>query len=118
VRLLELDPAFTISAFIARGGQSNAKLLIEGLGKRACPNELRAPRRRGDRTLTGFCAVHESETGTFRHAVMSEWVRFRDKPEVGLRGVGAALTLLGHRAVTSEMRDGTSENQLQFTWLF
>jgi adenylate cyclase len=32
-RLLEFDPAFTISAFIARGGQSNAKLLIEGLRK-------------------------------------------------------------------------------------
>jgi adenylate cyclase len=32
VRLLELDPAFTISALIARG-QSNAKLLIEGLRK-------------------------------------------------------------------------------------
>src|SRR6185503_8814988 len=29
--LLELDPAFTISVWIARGGQSNAKLLIEGL---------------------------------------------------------------------------------------
>ena len=32
-RLLEFDPAFTISAFIARGGQSNAKLIIEGLRK-------------------------------------------------------------------------------------
>jgi adenylate cyclase len=30
-RLLQLDPAFTISAWIARGGQSNAKLHIEGL---------------------------------------------------------------------------------------
>src|SRR5262249_39876984 len=29
-RLLEVDPAFTISSWIARGGQSNAKLLIEG----------------------------------------------------------------------------------------
>ncbi|MHC2287745.1 winged helix-turn-helix domain-containing tetratricopeptide repeat protein [Bradyrhizobium barranii] len=38
-RLLEFDPAFTISAFIARGGQSNAKLLIEGLRKAGCPNE-------------------------------------------------------------------------------
>jgi adenylate cyclase len=37
--LLELDPAFTISAWIARGGQSNAKLLIEGLRKAGCPNE-------------------------------------------------------------------------------
>ena len=37
VRLLELDPAFTISAFIARGGQSNAKLLIEGLRKAGLP---------------------------------------------------------------------------------
>lgn len=35
--LLELDPAFTISAWIARGGQSNAKLLIEGLRKAGLP---------------------------------------------------------------------------------
>jgi adenylate cyclase len=32
-RVLEVDPAFTISEWIARGGQSNAKLLIEGLRK-------------------------------------------------------------------------------------
>ncbi|MEK9281974.1 MULTISPECIES: winged helix-turn-helix domain-containing tetratricopeptide repeat protein [unclassified Bradyrhizobium] len=36
-RLREVDPAFTISAFIARGGQSNAKLLIEGLRKAGLP---------------------------------------------------------------------------------
>jgi adenylate cyclase len=36
-RLLEVDPAFTISAWIARGGQSNAKLLIEGLQKAGLP---------------------------------------------------------------------------------
>jgi Flp pilus assembly protein TadD len=36
-RLLEFDPAFTISAFIVRGGQSNAKLLIEGLRKAGLP---------------------------------------------------------------------------------
>jgi adenylate cyclase len=36
-RLLEVDPAFTISAWIARGGQSNAKLLIEGLRKAGLP---------------------------------------------------------------------------------
>ena len=30
-RLLELDPAFTISAPIIRGGQSNTKLLTDGL---------------------------------------------------------------------------------------
>jgi adenylate cyclase len=36
-RVLEIDPAFTISAFIARGGQSNAKLLIEGLRKAGLP---------------------------------------------------------------------------------
>jgi adenylate cyclase len=37
-RLLELDPAFTISAWIARGGwQSNSKLLIEGLRKAGLP---------------------------------------------------------------------------------
>jgi len=36
-RVLEFDPAFTISAFIARGGHSNAKLLIEGLRKAGLP---------------------------------------------------------------------------------
>jgi len=36
-RVLEFDPAFTISAWIARGGQSNAKLLIEGLRKAGLP---------------------------------------------------------------------------------
>jgi len=36
-RLLELDPALTISGWIARGGQSNAKLLIEGLRKAGLP---------------------------------------------------------------------------------
>jgi adenylate cyclase len=36
-RLLEFDPAFTISAWIARGGQSNSKLAIEGLRKAGLP---------------------------------------------------------------------------------
>jgi adenylate cyclase len=36
-RLLELDPAFTISSWIARGGQSNSELLIEGLRKAGLP---------------------------------------------------------------------------------
>ena len=36
-RLLEFDPAFTISAWIARGGVSNSKLLIEGLRKAGLP---------------------------------------------------------------------------------
>ncbi len=36
-RLLEVDPGFTISAWIARGGQTNAKLLIEGLRKAGLP---------------------------------------------------------------------------------
>jgi adenylate cyclase len=36
-RLLELDPGFTISTWIARGGQSNAKLMIEGLRKAGLP---------------------------------------------------------------------------------
>jgi len=35
--LLEVDPAFTISSWIARGGQSNSKLLIEGLRKAGLP---------------------------------------------------------------------------------
>jgi adenylate cyclase len=36
-RLLEVDPTFTISGWIARGGQSNSKLLIEGLRKAGLP---------------------------------------------------------------------------------
>jgi adenylate cyclase len=36
-RVVELDPAFTISAWIARGGQSNSKLMIEGLRKAGLP---------------------------------------------------------------------------------
>ena len=36
-RVLETDPTFTISAFIARGGYSNSKLLIEGLRKAGLP---------------------------------------------------------------------------------
>ena len=36
-RVLEFDPAFTISAWIARGGQSNSKLMIEGLRKAGLP---------------------------------------------------------------------------------
>jgi adenylate cyclase len=36
-RVLELDPAFTISGWIARGGQSNSKLLTEGLRKAGLP---------------------------------------------------------------------------------
>jgi adenylate cyclase len=36
-RLLEVDPTFTISSWIARGGQTNAKLLIEGLRKAGLP---------------------------------------------------------------------------------
>jgi TolB-like protein/Flp pilus assembly protein TadD len=36
-RVLEFDPAFTISGWIARGGQSNAKLMTEGLRKAGLP---------------------------------------------------------------------------------
>jgi adenylate cyclase len=36
-RALEVDPAFTISAAVARGAMSNAKLLIEGLRKAGLP---------------------------------------------------------------------------------
>jgi adenylate cyclase len=36
-RMLEVDPAFTISAWIARGGQTNSKLQIEGLRKARLP---------------------------------------------------------------------------------
>jgi adenylate cyclase len=35
--LLEVDPAFTISSWIARGGQKNTKLLAEGLRKAGLP---------------------------------------------------------------------------------
>jgi adenylate cyclase len=36
-RVLEVDPSFTISAWIARGGYSNSKMLIEGLRKAGLP---------------------------------------------------------------------------------
>ena len=36
-RLLEIDPTFTVSGWIARGGQSNSQLLIEGLRKAGLP---------------------------------------------------------------------------------
>jgi adenylate cyclase len=36
-RLLKVDPAFTISSWIGRGGQSNATLLTEGLRKAGLP---------------------------------------------------------------------------------
>jgi adenylate cyclase len=36
-RLLGVDPAFTISAWITQGGRSNAKLMIEGLRKAGLP---------------------------------------------------------------------------------
>lgn len=36
-RLLEVDPRFTITSWIARGGQSKAKLSIEGLRKAGLP---------------------------------------------------------------------------------
>ena len=36
-RLLQIDPSFTISHWIARGGQSNSKLLIEGFRKAGLP---------------------------------------------------------------------------------
>jgi adenylate cyclase len=36
-RLLELDPAFTITSWIARGGQSNSHLQIEGVRKAGLP---------------------------------------------------------------------------------
>jgi adenylate cyclase len=35
--MLAVDPSFTVSAWIARGGQSNSKLLIDGLRKAALP---------------------------------------------------------------------------------
>ncbi|MFX5252929.1 hypothetical protein ABTD06_19460, partial [Acinetobacter baumannii] len=35
--LLELDPGFTISAWLARGGQANSRRMIEGLRKAGVP---------------------------------------------------------------------------------
>jgi adenylate cyclase len=35
--VVETDPGFAISAFIARGGQSNSKLFIEGLRRAGLP---------------------------------------------------------------------------------
>jgi adenylate cyclase len=35
--LLEVDPDFTTSAWIARGGQANSKLMLEGLRKAGLP---------------------------------------------------------------------------------
>lgn len=37
MRVLELDPAFTITPLIAWGGQARAKLFIEGLRKAGLP---------------------------------------------------------------------------------
>ncbi|MGY2847665.1 Flp pilus assembly protein TadD [Bradyrhizobium sp. USDA 4509] len=39
-RLLEVDPGFTISAWLARAGQPNSKLMIEGLLKAGLASEL------------------------------------------------------------------------------
>jgi adenylate cyclase len=36
-RLLEVDPSFTVPAWIDRGRQSKAKLMIEGLRKAGLP---------------------------------------------------------------------------------
>jgi len=36
-RLLEVDPSFTISGWIARGGKTNSKLLVEGLRNAGLP---------------------------------------------------------------------------------
>jgi len=36
-RLLEVDPAFTISSWMARGGQTNAKAMVEGLRRAGLP---------------------------------------------------------------------------------
>jgi adenylate cyclase len=36
-RMLEFDPAFTISSWIARGGHSSSKLIVEGLRKAGLP---------------------------------------------------------------------------------
>ena len=42
-RVLELEPDFTISTWIARGGQSNSKLFAEVFAKRDCPSKPRLP---------------------------------------------------------------------------
>jgi adenylate cyclase len=35
--VLEFEPGFTISSWLARGGQTNSKLIIEGLRKAGLP---------------------------------------------------------------------------------
>jgi hypothetical protein len=62
---MSCDPAFTISAWLARGaGEPNLQLLTEGSGKRGCPNE---PAQLGPDEVTEdetqFAAMHESGDG-------------------------------------------------------
>ena len=64
-RLLELDPAFTISAWIARGGQSNAKLVTRGSSEGGVARVAR-PCRRGDRMTRNLLRCMSSEVTRFR----------------------------------------------------
>jgi adenylate cyclase len=64
-RMLEVDPALTISAWTARGALTNAKVLIEGLRKAGCPNEPSVSprslwRTRGPVNLGGGCTTSQS----------------------------------------------------------
>ena len=44
-RVLEIDPAFTISAYIARGGNQTRSCLLRVFGKRGCPSSSPMPTR-------------------------------------------------------------------------
>src|SRR5260370_34040485 len=58
-RLLEVDPDFTITAWIARGGQPNSKLRMEGCGKAGVPEGTRG---RGADGMTGMTASGTNRT--------------------------------------------------------
>ncbi len=68
-RLLEVDPAFTISSWIARGGQTNSKVLIEGLQRRFFQSRPPARPKRGP-------VSHRGPVGTLtsRAALLGGWL--------------------------------------------
>jgi tetratricopeptide (TPR) repeat protein len=90
-RVFEHDPAFTISAYIGRGGhigrgrQSNTKLLI-GFRKLGCPNEPGAQYGRGD--LAHSCpgrATASSAVGESRPAFKAH--RYRPTGPASVHGM-------------------------------
>ena len=88
-RALEVDSAFTISAWIAQSGQSNSKLLIEGCRKAGLP-EMSAVRRADEVIDTGHEFVGTGvapESGQFG-ALGGDW-RLPDE-----EGGGSIATLV------------------------